>query len=89
MHREKGGKDCALFWRKAPIILPPRSLDSVGFTFVNLDVDTNVGCLRLRFQIFCPDFFRNPNLSVFFNRTGEVWTLRFWAYGFGENGAGR
>ncbi len=32
----------ALFWLKALIILPPRSLDSVGFTFMNLDVSTKI-----------------------------------------------
>ncbi len=36
------GKFSALFWLKALIILPPRSLDSVGFTFVNLDVNTKI-----------------------------------------------
>ncbi len=68
MHREKRGKDCALFWRKAPIILPPRSRNSVGFTLVNLDVATNVGSLAVQFQIFHPEFFWNRNFSVFINR---------------------
>jgi hypothetical protein len=36
------GKFSALFWLKALIILPPRSLDSVGFTYVNLDVNSKI-----------------------------------------------